>query len=155
MKIDLRTILISAAASLVLLVSTSAMAGPYGDSLGKCLVSKTTPAQKATLIRWMFAMMALHPDVQSSSAITPAERTALSKETAHLFQELLTDTCRAEAADAIRYEGATTMEASFSLLGQVAVRELFTHPKVAEGMAEFAQFVDEKKMKDLLGTPNQ
>jgi hypothetical protein len=125
-------------------------AGPYGDSLGKCLVSSTTSTQKATLVRWMFAMMALHPEVRSDASITAAQRTALSKDTALLFQQLLTDSCRAETLEAIQYEGAGTIESSFALLGQVAARELFAHPAVAEGMSEFGQFVDEEKMRSLV-----
>lgn len=146
----LRTTLISLFVFVALLASPSGFAGPYGDTLGKCLVSKTNSSQKATLVRWLFAMMALHPDVESSSTLTAAQRTQLSKEAARLLEDLLTQTCRAEAVDAIRYEGHSTVEASFSLLGQVAARELFAHPKVAEGLAEFGQFVDEKKMKALM-----
>ena len=129
-------------------------AGPYGDSLGKCLVSSTTSAQKTTLVRWMFSMMALHPEVKDSAAISAEERTAMSKNTALLFQNLLTESCRSQALEAFKYEGPGTIEASFSLLGQVAARELFAHPSVAEGIAEFAKFVDQEKMKDLVEVPS-
>lgn len=113
------------------------------------MVSATTTAEKTTLVRWMFAMMALHPDVQSSSAVTVEQRTALSKETAQLFERLLTATCEKEAREALKYEGASTLEASFSLLGQVAARELFSSPSVAEGLTEFGKYVDEKKLNAL------
>jgi sorbitol-specific phosphotransferase system component IIC len=132
-----------------------ALAGPYGDSLGKCLVSKTTSVEKATLVRWMFAMMALHPEVQGSSSVTPTQREALTKETAQLFQRLLTEQCGTEAREAIKYEGMATLESSFSLLGQVAARELFSHPKVAEGLAELGQYLDEDKFKQLVEAPPQ
>lgn len=135
------------------LAAAPVSAGPYGDSLGKCLVSSTTSAQKETLVRWMFSMMALHPQVKSSAAISVAERTALSKDTALLFQQLLTESCRSQALEAIKYEGAATIESSFSLLGQVAARELFAHPAVAEGISEFGQFVDQEKMKTLFDAP--
>jgi hypothetical protein len=126
-----------------------AFAGPYADALGKCMVGATTGEEKTTLVRWMFAMMALHPDVQSSSAVTPEQRGALAKQTAQLFQRLLTESCLKEAREAIKFEGASTIESSFSLLGQVAARELFTDPKVIEGMAEFSKYIDEKKIKEL------
>jgi hypothetical protein len=137
------------AVAFVLLTSPRASAGPYGDTLGKCLVEATTAAEKATLVRWMFATMALHPDVQSISAVTPEQRTGLTKQTAELFQRLLTETCRTQAREAVRYEGASTLQSSFSLLGQVAVRELFANPKVAAGLAELSKYVDEKKLKEL------
>ena len=130
-----------------------AWAGPYADALGKCLVSTTTPAEKTTLVRWIFAMMALHPDVESSSAVTSEQRTALSKETAELFQRLLTKSCEKESREAITFEGLATLQSSFSLLGQVAARELFVNPKVAAGMAEFSRYVDPMKLKELAAPP--
>ena len=141
----------------VLLISivSPASAGPYGDSLSKCVVGATTGAEKTTLVRWMFAMMALHPDVQSSSAVTPEQRGALAKQIAQLFQRLLTESCRKEAQEAIRYEGTSTIESSFSLLGQVAARELFNDPKVMEGMAEFSKYIDQEKFKELTDPPKQ
>ena len=141
---------------LVLLIFNTvspAFAGPYADALAKCMVGATTGAEKTTLVRWIFAMMALHPDVQSSSAVTPEQRGALSKQTAQLFQRLLTESCLKEAREAIRYEGASTIPSSFSLLGQVATRELFTDPKVNEGIAEFSKYIDEKKFKELTDPP--
>lgn len=132
-----------------------AFAGPYADALGKCMVGATTGAEKTALVRWIFAMMALHPDVQSSSAVTPEQREALAKQTAQLLQRLLTDACLKEAREAIRYEGTSTIESSFSLLGQVAARELFSDPKVIEGMAEFSKYIDAKKLRELTDTPQQ
>jgi len=143
---------------LVLLIFNTvspAFAGPYADALGKCMVGATTGAEKTTLVRWIFAVMALHPDVQSSSAVTPEQRGALSKQTAQLFQRLLTESCLKEAREAVRYEGASTIPSSFSLLGQVATRELFTDPKVNEGIAEFSKYIDEKKFKELTDPPQQ
>ena len=138
--------------TLSLCATAPSWSGPYNDSLGKCLVESTTPADKTLLVRWMFAMMALHPDVQAGSSLTPEQRSAISKDAALLFQRLVTETCVKETRAAIKYEGAGTLETSFSLLGQVAARELFTHPKVAEGLAELGKHMDEKKIKELVGT---
>ncbi len=134
----------------VLAAAPRASAGVYGDALGKCLVDSTTPAEKTALVRWMFSMMALHPEVRSGSAVTPKQRTELSKKTAQLFERLLTQACQSQAREAIRYEGPATIQTSFQLLGQVAAAELFSHPKVAEGLSEFSKYVDEKKIKELI-----
>ena len=53
----------------------------------------------------------------------------------------------------MRYERVSTMESSFSLLGQVAARELFANPKVAEGMTEFSTYLDPNKFKELMTAP--
>jgi hypothetical protein len=140
---------------LLLFSARAASAGPYGDTLGKCLVSSTTSTEKTTLVRWMFAMMALHPDVQSSSSITPEQRAQLTKETAQLFQRLLIESCRNETREAIKYEGEATIQTSFSLLGQVAARELFLNPKVSGGLSELEKYIDGKKLKELFESSQQ
>lgn len=147
MRRRIRGFLVCAA---LILAAVPCAAGPYGDALAKCLVSSTTSQEKTTLVRWMFAMMSLHPDVEGSSSVTPQQRTAVSKETAQLFQKLVTETCVSQTVEAIKYEGASTLETSFSLLGQVAARELFAHPRVTEGMAEFGSYLEEDKIKGLL-----
>jgi len=145
MSIDRITRTVFVLALFLFATAPSALAGPYADALGKCMVGATTAAEKTTLVRWMFAMIALHPDVQTSSAITREQRIALSKQTAQLFQRLLTESCGKEAREAIRYEGVSTVESSFALLGQVAGRELLANPKVEEGLAEFIAPVNREK----------
>lgn len=130
-----------------------AAAGPYGDDLGKCLVSATTAEEKNRLIRWIFSMMARHPDVQGACAITTEQQAAISKEVGQLFQRLITESCVTQARTAIRYEGNATIEQAFSVLGQVSMRELMTSPKVAEGLSEFTSYLDEAKLKAALAEP--
>jgi hypothetical protein len=139
----------------ILSFATLASAGPFADSLGKCLVSSTTSAEKTTLVQWVFATIALHPGVQSLASVTPERRTQLNKETAHLFERLLTEACRTETIQAVKYEGTGTIEMSFGLLGQVAMRELFADPKVAAGLEEFAKSVDPAKIKPVLDLSKQ
>ena len=127
-----------------------ALAGPYGDTLAKCLVKSTTVADKSTLVQWMFVTVALHPDVRRLSAASDAQRDELNMKTAKLFEGLLTDSCIAETREALRYEGESTIESSFSVLGQVASRELFANPAVASGLAEFGKYLDAPKLQRLL-----
>lgn len=147
-SIAARVLLVSA--GLLLLPLSHASAGPYGDSLGKCFVESTTSAEKTALVRWMFIMMSLHPDVQDVGSVSPDQRNAATKDVARLFQDLLTEKCATEAKQALKYEGKSTMEASFSLLGQVAARELFSNPAVAEGLGELEKHIDEEKLKRLV-----
>jgi hypothetical protein len=135
----------------ILAFAAGAVAGPYGDSLGKCLVKSTTVAEKTTLVQWVFATISLHPGVQALAAVTPERRTQLNKDTAHMFERLLTEACRTETLEAVKYEGRGTIEMAFGLLGQVAMRELFADPKVAAGLAEFGKSVDPEKLKAVLG----
>src|SRR5436190_10739330 len=114
---------------LSLSIAVSAAAGPYGDTLGKCLVSSTTSVEKTALIQWMFATLSLHPDVKSLSSVTPQQRSDVNKSMARLFERLMTESCARETREAVKYEGAGTIENAFSLLGEAAMRELFENPK--------------------------
>lgn len=129
----------------LLLASAAAQAGPYTDDLSKCLVRSTSEQQKAVLVEWVFAIAALHPSVKPLSSVTDAKRNDLSKNVADLFTTLLTDTCRKETQDAVKYEGPAAIQTSFALLGQVAMTDLFSNPDVAKGMGAFSQYLDRSK----------
>jgi hypothetical protein len=122
-------------------------AGPYGDDLTKCLVESTTIADKGTLVNWVFSMASLHPEVKGASSLTTEQRTAISKRTADLFTDLITERCKKAAIAAVKYEGPKTFETSFGALGQAAMFELFSNPDVAKGLAELGSYFDEAKFK--------
>ncbi|TXH74986.1 hypothetical protein [Thiobacillus sp.] len=128
----------------------AAQAGPYSDDLAKCLVESTTTTDKNALVKWMFATAALHPAVKSIASITDAERAKSTRSTAELFVKLLTESCRAQAQQAVKYEGATALQTGFQILGQVAARELFADPNVAQGLAELEQYIDSRKIEQAL-----
>lgn len=128
----------------------AAQAGPYSDDLAKCLVESTTTADKNALVKWMFATAALHPAVKSIASVTDAERAQSTRSTAELFVKLLTESCRAQAQQAVKYEGATALQTGFQILGQVAARELFADPNVAQGLTELEQYIDSRKIEQAL-----
>ena len=132
-------------------LSESAEAGPYSDELAKCLVKSTTDADKNYLVKWLFAAAALHPAVKSIASVTDAERNELNKNAAKLFERLMTESCKSETQDALKYEGPTTLQASFEVLGQVAGRGLLSDPTVAKSMADFANYLDKQKFDKLFG----
>lgn len=137
---------------LALLTTGPAHAGPYSDELGKCLVASTTLADKGALVKWMFATAALHPEVKSIASVTPAERTGFNRDTARLFERLVTESCKAQTQQAVKYEGAVALQVAFQLLGQVAARELFADPAVAAGMAELERHFDKQKLEAAFAT---
>jgi hypothetical protein len=146
---------IGAALSLALMVSQSALAGPYSDEMAKCLVTSTSEADKNFLVKWMFAAAALHPAVKSISSVTDAQRNELNIKTAKLFERLLTESCKTQVQQAIKYEGQSTIESAFQVLGQVAARGLFSDPSVAGFIAQLGKHIDPKKMESVLGAPKK
>ena len=143
-----------AAVAAVFMLSATGMsqvqAGVYTDDLSKCLVRATTDQQKATLVQWIFGIAALHPTVKPLSSVTDSQRTQLNKDVAALFMTLLTDSCRKETQDAVKYEGPAAIQASFGVLGQVAMTSLFSNQDVNTGLGAFAQYLDKAKLDAVL-----
>ncbi len=131
-----------------------AAAGPFADDMAKCLVTSTSPQDRILLAKWVFSMMAEHPDVASLANITPAQRQAILKDAAALVQRLLTDSCRSQTKAAVQNEGAGTIQYGFQVLGASAMRGLMTEPHVMESAKSLAQYLDEAKIKDLLANPS-
>jgi len=142
---------IAALAVASMLGSVPASAGPYSDDLSKCLVRSTGDAEKRTLVKWIFAAVALHPEVADISSVTPAQRTEMTRNTAKIFEKLLADSCRTEVQQAVQYEGPQTIGSSFQVLGQVAARELFSNPSVAANMADLGKYIDQKRIAEAMG----
>jgi hypothetical protein len=134
----------------LVLSSAGSSAGPFADDMAKCLVRATTADDKTMLVQWMFAMMALHPDVRQLGSIAADQRAALNQRMGDLMVSLLTDRCVAESREALKNEGIGTVESSFNILGQVAAQSLFANPEVAAGIAEFGKLVDGEKLKALM-----
>jgi hypothetical protein len=123
-------------AAFVGFTSTGAQAGPYGDDLGRCLVSSTSSLDKRAMVKWLLATAAMHPDVQPLAVVSTQQRDNLNKAVGTLFERLLSQSCRQQAVQAFNFEGLSAIEHSFQILGQVAARELFADPTVVAGMAE-------------------
>ena len=146
-----RSVVFAAAAALNVLFAAPVVAGePYTDELSKCLVRSTTSENKTLLIQWIFSVIALHPDVARLAPVSDSDRSEINKKTAALFESLLTQACRSETAEALRYEGQAALSGSFNVLGQVAARELFTNPKVASGLAELEKSINAERLKKAL-----
>ncbi len=128
-----------------------ARAVPYADDMAKCLVASTSAEDKSALVQWIFVMMALHPDVKQLANVSDTQRTDSSRNIASISETLLTKSCLSETRDAIKYEGSSTIESSFTVLGQVAARELFTDPGVIGGMSEFGKMLDNEKVHSAIG----
>jgi hypothetical protein len=147
-----RTFVRSSLATLSIMASMHAVAGPYGDDMAKCLVKAASPDDQTVFIKWLFAAIALHPDVASMASISPQQRDEFSKRAGALFQRLLTESCRSETQQAIRYEGPATIQYAFQVFGQAAAGNLFSNPSVAVGMKDLTKYIDQDKIK-ALSTP--
>ena len=138
--------------SLIILLTCTVFAGPYSNELAKCLVRSTSEGDKNDLVKWMFAAFASHPEVKSMASISETQREELNEKTANLMMRLLTESCRFETAEALKYEGQGTLEAGFQVLGSVAARGLMSHPDVANYIAGLDRYIDPQKLKSVIGS---
>ena len=145
----MKTIRVIAAGLALCIMALPSQAGIYTDDMTRCLVSNTTTSDKTTLVRWVFSIASLHPEVATTSTLSEEKREALDRGIAALFERLLTRDCRKQTQEAIRYEGTGSLRSSFEVLGQVAMQELTVHPAVAKGFSGFLKYIDEQKMKEL------
>ena len=130
--------------------ATGARAGVYADDLGKCLVSSTTEADRALMVKWIFSAMSRNRDIAQYVQMTPEVRDTLNRETAALYMRLLTESCRTQTRDAARYEGAPAIGTAFGLLGQIATQGLFNDPAVAASISELDKYYDQDKLKAIM-----
>ena len=128
-------------------------AGVYGDSLGKCLVSTSTDQDKQQLVEWMFSAISLNPSVSSYVDLPAEKREEIDRRMAALFEKLVGETCRKEASDALKYEGANAFGAAFQLFGRVAGEQIFAAPEVSKGAEAFYKYLDSDGLQKKLGLP--
>jgi hypothetical protein len=134
----------------VVFVVLPAHAGLYTDDLSRCLVEKTTAEDKNALVRWVITTSALHPAVQPVAKVSAEARARANRDTARIFERLLTRSCLDQTRQAVKYEGAAAIQSGFQTLGQVAMAELFADPKVAEGLGELDKQLDVARLREAL-----
>jgi hypothetical protein len=134
---------------LTLGLTGAARAGIYTDDLSKCLVKATTQADRVELMTWIFEAMSAHPAVRSLSTVTDAQREVANRRAAGLMQRLLTEDCRPQTVDAVRYESMGAIQQSFMVLGQVAMGGLMQDPTVAQNMQKLGTYLDGGKFAAL------
>lgn len=125
---------------------TDAALTPPRDELSECLIRSTTASDRGLLVRWMFALFSLHPEVKSVADIPAARRDELNRGMAALMERLLTEACVTEARATLAAGGSKSLETAFSALGSVAADGLFADPQVAAGMSEFTKYLDGDKL---------
>ena len=126
-----------------------ANAGVYGDDLAKCLLGQTPRQDRTNFMVYTFVAMAQHPAVQPYAAVTPEQLDELQSKAAHILERSLTETCRTETIDALKFEGTDALSDAFLVFGQAAGRELMTDPTVMNGLNGVGEKFDASKFEGL------
>lgn len=144
-----RTVAAALAVLPILLAGTPARAGVYSSDLGKCMVAKTSAADKNALIRWIFIAISSTPAIADLTRITPQQQTDNAKVVGTLLGRLLTVDCRKETVLAIKYDGQSAIESSFGILGEASMGELMSGPSVLAGLAAPSRYLDDRALEDV------
>ena len=145
----MKCLMVGAAVVMLLCASKLATAGPFADDMAKCMVNSTSPEDRTVFVKWIYSIIALHPDLTAMSTVTAKQREEIYKKAGALFERLLLESCRSQTQQAIQNEGPETIQYAFQVLGQVATRGLLTEPHVLDGAKGLAKYVDEEKIKSL------
>ena len=134
---------------LAILTGTSASAGPYADSLAKCIVESTSEREKNKMINWFFIVISEHPELQPLADISQNQKLAAHQNMAEITTEILTKSCLQETKNGIKYEGDSVVEFAFGFLGRNAMQGIMSHEKVTHSIQVFMQFVDEDEFQKI------
>mgnify|MGYP000627300516 CR=1 FL=1 len=136
-------------------LSGLSQAGIYSDDLSRCLIESSTPTDKAVLVKWLFTSMSLHPDVVEMANVSEDQRRESNSAVADMYTKLITQTCVEQAKKAVKYEGLAAIQQGFNVFGQVAGKELFENPNVAQGLSGIDEYIDNEEISSVLGLPKQ
>jgi hypothetical protein len=136
--------------------SHSATAGPFADDMAKCLVNSASPADRTVLVKWIFSVITLHPDLTTLSTLSAKNRDDITKDAGALFQRLILESCRVQVQQALQNEGPQTIAYAFQVMGQAATVGLLSDPHVSAGAKDLTKYVDEEKIQAALtASPQQ
>ncbi len=126
---------------------TPVRAGPYSDTLAKCLVSSTVNADQEILVRWIVLAYASHPAASSLVSIDTSRIRDVQMDMAAFTERLFLNDCLLEAREAARYEGEFAIVSAFKSLASSAGRVLLNDEKVQEMFSQYVSFFDEERFE--------
>jgi hypothetical protein len=102
------------------------------------MVRSATRADRTVFLKWLFASIALHPEIEAMVTISPGQCDEINKNAGALFMRLLTESCRDD------------MQQAFQVFGQAAATDLLGNPRTAEGMKGIDKYLDAEKLQALV-----
>lgn len=130
-------------------IASPALAGQATEDLSTCLVDNTTGKDKKLLAKWIFTVMASHPDIKPLSNINQEKKEELDKSMANLFTKLITKNCLSQTQLTLEKEGTEGLKNSFSVFGKLAMQELMSHSIINTSISNFTKHIDQKKFSSI------
>lgn len=123
------------------------------DALTKCLVESSSPEDKRILVKWVFAVIAQHPDIASMTQIDAAQRLVIDRAAAGVFEKLLAEQCAVPLRAAVKQSGTDAIGRSFQALGTSAATDMLQNPQVMSSGAGLLKHLDMQRILIALIAP--
>jgi hypothetical protein len=135
--------------ALCCVISSSAGAGVFTDDMARCMVEKSSDADKTELAQWMFAAMSKDPSLAKMANIGQQDRDRLNKAAAGLFSRLILVDCRTQTVAALKNEGTSAFGQAGRVLGGSAAQRLMSSPEGEAELGKLDDFMDKKAWEAL------
>lgn len=122
-------------------------------ALSDCLLASVSAEDKRTLVMWIFAVMAQHPDVRPLTAIDAAAEERIGRAASAVFQRLIAEQCAPQVREVVRRSGTDAIGSSFQKLGEAAMESLIAHPDVANAIPGMLKYADTAAFERVLQDP--
>lgn len=123
------------------------------DALTKCLVESASPEDRRVLVKWVFAVIAQHPDIASMTQIDAAQRLVIDRAAAGVFEKLLAEQCATPLRAAVKQSGTDAIGRSFQALGTSAATDMLQNPQVMSSGAGLLKHLDMQRLLIALIAP--
>ena len=137
-----------------LMLAPTAEAGQYSDAFSKCLTRNSSTGDRVVFAKWLFLVIAAHPDVAPLAKVSKAERDTINRDMANVANRLILTDCRKEAVATLKFEGGAGFEKGFEVFGEVAATELLGNPAVARSLENFPDYLDTEGWQALIKEAN-
>lgn len=133
--------------------ATPAQGDAPAAALKTCIAGAVTAEDERLILRYVFFIMARHPDVSRYATISQDERTALDRDVGSMMTRLMVDQCGAEIRAIYKTGNKNVIEAAFgeafSGVGERGMKDLMTHPDVQVASMGFVSHMDMNKLVKL------
>jgi hypothetical protein len=123
------------------------------DALTQCLIQSTSANDKRVLVKWAFAIIAQHPDISAMTRIDAAQRSAIDRDAAKVFEQLLAEQCAGPLRTAMKQSGTDAIGRSFQTLGTSAAADMLQNPQVVASGAGLMKHLDMQRILMALIVP--
>jgi hypothetical protein len=115
-----------------LLFAQPASATVFSDDLTKCVVNAANVQDRTQIMQWLFSAIAANAALAPMAKVSAPERLNYDKQFVAISERLLLTDCRPQLISALKNEGPGVIEATFRVLGEVAMRGLMSDPETAK-----------------------